>query len=115
MGEIIGWGNLHGAQEQENWSEDSTPLDSIAGSEKGPLLDEETADTVIYEVVDEEDDTQCVQICTSNCADKEAGSIVLKPAQNYRPSRPFTTRSSARAEAHVEQIKYAGPFENSSL
>lgn len=115
MGEIIGWGNLHGAEEQENWSGDSTPLDSTAGSENGLLFDEETTDAVIYEAADEEDNTQCVQICASSCPDKEAISIELKPRSEISPEPPFTTRSSARAKARIEQIKYAGPFENSGL
>lgn len=106
MGEIIGWGNHHGAQEQENWSEDSTPLDSIAGGENDPLLDEETADTVIYEVIDEEDDTQCVQICTSNCADKEAGSMVLKPRSEISPEPPLhnTLVSASGSARRTDQI-----------
>lgn len=106
MGEIIGWGNLHGAQEQENWLEDSTPSDFIAGSEKGPLLDEETADTVIYEVVDEEDDTQCVQICTSTCTDKEAGNIELKPHSEISAEPPLRNMlvSESASKCRTNQI-----------
>lgn len=106
MGEIIGWGNLHGAEEQENWSGDSTPLDSTAGSENRLLFDEETTDAVIYEAADEEDNTQCVQICASSCADKEAISIELKPRSEISPEPPLhdTLVSSSESTHRTDQI-----------
>ena len=106
MGEIIGWGNLHGAGEQENWSGDSTPLDSIAGRENRLLFDEEATDAVIYEAVDEDDNTQCVETRTSSCADKEVISIELKPRSEISPEPPLhnTLVSASGSARRTDQI-----------